>query len=121
MFEPPRLTEYETEQLLYKLCTVLGFCLPPEDLDRLIKSPPSSAHDFAEAVYHAEGLEVTDLDREMNAMIMEAFHNSSLNRCKLCGITGEIILIERDRSYYWCCCGCGNETEVEQNERTPSD
>lgn len=44
------------QQLLDELCVRLGFCLPPEDNDRLCESPPANAAAFTDAVIAAEGM-----------------------------------------------------------------
>ena len=44
-------------QLLYELCTELGFCLPPEAQAHLIEDPPDSVDAFTDAVLVAEGLD----------------------------------------------------------------
>ena len=45
------------EALLYELCVVLGFCLPPDAQARLKNDPPKDANEFADAVIRAEGLD----------------------------------------------------------------
>jgi hypothetical protein len=45
------------EALLYELCVVLGFCLPPDVQARLKSNPPSDIDEFADAVIRAEGLD----------------------------------------------------------------
>jgi hypothetical protein len=45
------------ETLLSELCTVLGYCLPPDDHARLLQMPADDVGGFTRAVFEAEGLE----------------------------------------------------------------
>jgi len=54
-----------TELLLDKLCTELGFCLPPVERARLIASPPASVQAFTDAIFLAEGLDPPPADRQL--------------------------------------------------------
>jgi hypothetical protein len=45
------------EKLLYELCVVLGFCLPPDAQIKLQNDPPTDADAFTDAVIRAEGLD----------------------------------------------------------------
>lgn len=47
----------EVQQLLYELCVDLGFCLPPQEQQRLREAPPADADDFTDAVFEAEGMD----------------------------------------------------------------
>ena len=47
----------QIEALLYELCSVLGFCLPPEAHERLKNEPPADVDAFTDAVIRAEGLD----------------------------------------------------------------
>jgi hypothetical protein len=47
------LDESEVKSLLSKLCIDLGFCLLPEDENRLIKNPPTSVREFTDQVFRA--------------------------------------------------------------------
>ena len=51
------MSRAQTEALLYDLCVVLGFCLPPDAQARLISEPPDDADTFTDAVIRAEGLD----------------------------------------------------------------
>ncbi len=53
----------EIEVLLSKLCTKLGFCLPPEEENRLINSPPMTVDEFTDDVFRAEGLNPEYVER----------------------------------------------------------
>lgn len=46
----------EVRQLLYELCVDLGFCLPPQEQQRLQEAPPGDADGFTDAVFRAEGM-----------------------------------------------------------------
>jgi hypothetical protein len=67
----------KTESLLSKLCIELGFCLPPEKENRLIKNPPKTIDDFTDAVFRAEGLNPEyaerHLYRQVRNKVAEAF------------------------------------------------
>jgi hypothetical protein len=45
------------ERLLSELCVDLGFCLPPDDQERLRDSPPPTIDAFTDAVFLAEGID----------------------------------------------------------------
>lgn len=68
-----------TELLLDKLCTELGFCLPPEQYARLAASPPASVRAFTDAVFLAEGLDPQLADkplwRQVRDRVIEHFNN----------------------------------------------
>ena len=51
----------KVEALLYELCAIFGFCLPPDAVARLKSNPPADADAFADAVIRAEGLD-PDID-----------------------------------------------------------
>ena len=56
------------EWLLGELCTGLGFCLPPDERQRLRDAPPRDATQFAMAVFRAEGLDPAG-DRRLFAQV----------------------------------------------------
>jgi len=64
--------------LLSKLCTELGFCLPPDVCERLKMAPPDSIKAFTDAVVSAEGFNPKNMDlhlyRQVRNKIAEAFH-----------------------------------------------
>src|SRR5260370_6446383 len=41
--------------LLSTLCEKLGYCLPPDERERLISNPPVTVYEFTEAVIWADG------------------------------------------------------------------
>jgi hypothetical protein len=65
------------EQLLNDLCVKLGFCLPPDDIARLVNETPPSVASFVDSVFVAEGLnpEIADrhLYRQVRDMVAETF------------------------------------------------
>ena len=71
------LNTTEAESLLSKLCVELGFCLPPENENRLIENPPKTIDDFTDAVFRAEGLNPQyaerHLYRQVRDKVAEAF------------------------------------------------
>jgi hypothetical protein len=75
------LKESEVTSLLSKLCIDLGFCLPPEDENRLIENPPTSVQEFTDQIFRAEGLNPQyaerHLYRQVRDKIAEAFDKAS--------------------------------------------
>jgi hypothetical protein len=76
---PLRLSEAATHNLLNKLCVDLGYCLPPESIDRLVSDPPTDPSGFASLVMELEGVGAGDtaffepvLDRVCKAFLQEA-------------------------------------------------
>ena len=51
------LTEREVALLLDELCAELGFCLFPDQVERLAKNPPSDPASFTNDVFRAEDLD----------------------------------------------------------------
>lgn len=74
------LSEPEAHKLLYELCVRLGFCLPPEDQDRLRENPPPDVRSFTDAVFLAEGLDPETaprgLYRSVRDLVASAFRRS---------------------------------------------
>ncbi len=63
-------------QLLDKLCVDLGFCLPPEDRQRLMDEPPSTVDSFTDAVFVAEGMDsrfYPDLRKQVRKSVARHF------------------------------------------------
>jgi hypothetical protein len=78
------LSAYETQVLLDKLCSRLGFCLSPDAYDTLRKSPPADIDGFTNAVFVAEGFSDPStadrhLYRQVRTMVAEAFRQSELS------------------------------------------
>ncbi|GIM92433.1 hypothetical protein Ato02nite_042260 [Paractinoplanes toevensis] len=62
----------DVRQLLNELCVRLGFCLPPHEIRRLDKSPPSDVDSFTDSVFEAEGMgdmSYTDLRRQVREVV----------------------------------------------------
>ena len=74
------LTSREAQVLLDKLCIDLGFCLPPQEKDRLMHAPPDDVMTFTDAVFTAEGLNPEQADRhlyrQVRDYVTDAFHRS---------------------------------------------
>ena len=60
-----QLSPFQVESLLYELCVVLGFCLPPDEQARLLESPPTEVDAFTDAVIRAEGLDPYAIPRHL--------------------------------------------------------
>ena len=60
-----------TELLLDRLCTELGFCLPPAERARLVASPPTTVEDFTKAVFIAEGLDPELADKHLYRQVRD--------------------------------------------------
>lgn len=76
-----KMTPAQVEALLYELCVVLGFCLPPEANERLKSDPPADVDEFADAVIRAEGLDPyadisLNLRRDVCARIAKHFRDA---------------------------------------------
>ena len=71
------LTPAEVDAVLSKLCSKLGFCLPPKECQRFRTSPPRDVREFSNEVFRAEGLEPnradTHLWRQVRDVVAEAF------------------------------------------------
>jgi hypothetical protein len=55
--------------LLEQLCADLGFCLRPEDREKLSNSLPHSADEFTDAVRLAEGFDPSFADKHLRRQI----------------------------------------------------
>jgi hypothetical protein len=76
-----QLSPAQVEALLYELCVVLGFCLPPGGQARLRESPPTEVDAFTDAVIRAEGLDPyadisPHLRRDVRARVSEHFRKA---------------------------------------------
>ena len=76
-----QLSSPQVEALLYELCAVLGFCLPPDEQARLRASPPTEVDAFTDAVIRAEGLDPSadiplHLHRDVRARVAEHFRRA---------------------------------------------
>ena len=74
------MSSAQVEALLYELCVVLGFCLPPDEQTRLRETPPTDVDAFTDAVIRAEGLDPyaipRHLRRDMRARVAEHFRKA---------------------------------------------
>ena len=66
-----RIPEQEIENLLEVLCVKLGFCLPSNVSDRLIKFPPKTSDKFAKSVVEAEGLNTELMDKSVYNQVLK--------------------------------------------------
>ena len=76
-----QLSSPQVEALLYELCVVLGFCLPPDEQARLRESLPTEVDAFTDAVIRAEGLDPhadipLHLRRDVRARVAEHFRKA---------------------------------------------
>lgn len=67
----------DTKKLLDTLCVKLGFCLPPDQIERLVAKPPPDVAGFTDHVFRAEGLDPDSgrrrLYRQVRDVVREAF------------------------------------------------
>lgn len=67
----------DADKLLNDLCVVYGYCLSPDDQQRIIADPPQTIDAFTDAVIIAEGLDPVRMDterrRELRRMVAAAF------------------------------------------------
>lgn len=67
----------DVDELLNDLCVVYGYCLPPDDQQRIIADPPQTIDAFTDAVIVAECLDPVRMDtesrRELRRMVAAAF------------------------------------------------
>lgn len=68
---PLTLDANEVEALLGDLCMRLGFCLPPDEYQRLAALPPTDINGFTDAVFVAEGLNSSTADRMLYKQVRE--------------------------------------------------
>ena len=64
-------------KLLNDLCVRLGYCLPPDDQQRIISDPPTSVDAFTDAVVTAEGFDpvlmAAEQRQQVRRMVAAAF------------------------------------------------
>ncbi|MGH9766433.1 MAG: hypothetical protein ACREAB_03285 [Blastocatellia bacterium] len=67
--------------LLSRLCIELGFCLPPDEWNRLQENPPGEINEFTNKVFVAEGVDPQyaprDLYRQVKAIVEDAFEKQA--------------------------------------------
>lgn len=62
----------DVRRLLTELCVKLGFCLPPDDIDRFEESPPGDVDSFTDAVFAAEGMgDLNYVDKHLRRQVRE--------------------------------------------------
>lgn len=59
------LTDDQVRMMLDQLCVDLGFCLPPAQIERLARDPPTDVVPFTDEVFRAEGLDPETADRRL--------------------------------------------------------
>jgi hypothetical protein len=64
-------------QLLNDLCVRLGYCLTPDDQQRIISDPPASVDEFTDTVVTAEGFDpvlmATEQRQQVRRIVAAAF------------------------------------------------
>jgi len=58
--KPLRLSALQTRSILTELCSDLGYCLPPRDVDSVTAAPPTNPQAFAELVLKLKGVGTSD-------------------------------------------------------------
>jgi hypothetical protein len=76
-----QMSPAQIESLLYELCSVLGYCLPPNEHERLKSDPPGDVDAFTDAVIRAEGLDPNadiplHLRRDVRARVAKHFSDA---------------------------------------------
>jgi hypothetical protein len=69
------LTPLEVQWLLDKLCVEAGFCLPPQEQEKLRANPPANPIAFTNAVFLAEGLKPELAERRLYRGVHDAVVN----------------------------------------------
>jgi len=64
------LNDEEARRLLDKLCVLLGFCLAPSEVERLVNDPPMSDVAFTDEVFRSEGLDPRTVDRQLYRQVL---------------------------------------------------
>lgn len=63
--------------LLDRLCVKMGFCLSPDDIQRILNDPPTDVRAFTDEVFRSEGQNPDTADRHLyrsvRAMVADAF------------------------------------------------
>jgi hypothetical protein len=63
------MNRQDVESLLRELCVDLGFCLPPDRNERLVDSPPDDVDAFTDAVFIAEGLDPSLIEKGLRGQV----------------------------------------------------
>jgi hypothetical protein len=70
----------QARELLLTLCEKLGYCLTPNEQERIVNEPPSTVYEFADAVLRSEGLDPATEKTLLNGVrtvVAAAFARSS--------------------------------------------
>jgi hypothetical protein len=59
----------DLDQLLEDACLKLGYCLSPDERQRLIQAPPTNIDAFTDAILGAEGLDVAVVQNEQRRQL----------------------------------------------------
>lgn len=76
------LMRTEVEHLLDRLCTSLGYCLPPDVREQLAAAAPTDIDGFTAAVLEGEGLDPTadrEQYRQVRAVVAEGLGAARLD------------------------------------------
>ena len=68
------IRERQLRDLLHSLCVQWGFCIPPDDRERIATAQHLSADDFAREVLKAEGLN-PEYEKQWSRKIRQLFIN----------------------------------------------
>ena len=75
-----QITSQQGDALFDKLCSDVGFCLPRDDIARILKDQPEDIYSFTNAIFAAAGLnpERADQDqwRRVRGYVAAAFEGS---------------------------------------------
>ena len=66
-----KLTAEESDALLSRIASVLGFCLRPEDHGRLVTDPPETPDEFADQILLSEGLDPATYNRDVRKDLLK--------------------------------------------------
>ena len=69
----PQTFEDALRYLLYDLCVEWGFCLPPDEAERIALVQHWNADDFALAVLRAEGFPVPESEKKWRRRLRQRF------------------------------------------------
>ena len=78
---PLQLSKKAVGHLLDDLCVTLGYCLPPNEQERIINDPPKNPRQFSEEVMEVEGVGAGDpqMFGEVYEIVFWAFLEASEN------------------------------------------
>ena len=70
------LSKKQTRTLLELLCVRLGFCLPPDEVRRIVENPPEQVDGLTDTIFRAEGLDPETADRTLYRDVRELVANA---------------------------------------------